>query len=286
MRADRTSMRSRRLVALVLVLVLAATACRQNPSPSVGAPAGATAVRAITFPAQASLRFTDNYGDCRGSGCSRRHEGIDMLGPKLTPLVAAANGKVTYVRSDGGGSAGNTVAITDAAGWTYWYLHLNNDTPGTDDGANPARWALGPGMAKGAVVTAGQVVGYVGDSGNAEGAGSQVHFEIEQPGGTNVNPYASLRAAAPPATVVAPPASPTASPTVAGERMLRRGLSGPDVLAWQQALVAELGPLFVPNGVFGPATEAATKQFQASAGLTVDGIVGPLTRRAMAERRA
>src|ERR687893_1054104 len=102
MRAEGTSMRSRSLVALVLLLVLVAGACRHNRAPSVGAPAGTSGtVRAITFPAQGSLRFADDYGDCRGSGCSRRHEGIDLMGPKLTPLVAAANGKVTYVRLAG-----------------------------------------------------------------------------------------------------------------------------------------------------------------------------------------
>ena len=67
------------------------------------------------------------------------------MGAKLMPLVAAADGTVTFLRTDASGTSGNMVEITDDAGWSYWYLHINNDTPGTDDGANPAEYRFAPG---------------------------------------------------------------------------------------------------------------------------------------------
>jgi murein DD-endopeptidase MepM/ murein hydrolase activator NlpD len=75
------------------------------------------------------------------------------------------------------------------------YIHLNNDTPGTDDGANLRQHAFAAGIDKGSKVTAGQTVGFLGDSGNAEEAGAHLHFELHAPDGTVVNPYASLIAA-------------------------------------------------------------------------------------------
>jgi len=82
--------------------------------------------------------------------------------------------------------------LRDADGYQYNYIHLNNDTPGTDDGVGGYSNAFGPGIAQGARVTRGQVVGYVGDSGNAENIGPHLHFEIRLPDGTAIDPYQSL----------------------------------------------------------------------------------------------
>ena len=69
-----------------------------------------------------------------------------------------------------------------ADGWTYHYIHVNNDTPGTDDGQGHPRPGLpGRHRRRAPPVTKGQVVAYMGDSGNAESAGSHLHFEIRQP---------------------------------------------------------------------------------------------------------
>jgi murein DD-endopeptidase MepM/ murein hydrolase activator NlpD len=89
-------------------------------------------------------------------------------------------------------TGGNSVTIKGADGWTYHYLHINNDTPGTDDGTNLFKNAFVAGLAKGSKVTAGQRIAYMGDSGNAEDAGSHLHFELHQPDGTVLNPYQSL----------------------------------------------------------------------------------------------
>jgi len=168
--------------------------------------AQAADIRDITLPvphesvdAQNHERYTaegvywsDTYGACR-SGCSRSHQGVDMLGPKLTPLIAANDGYVSWMRHSA--TSGNNLVLTDDDGWSYHYIHINNDSPGTDDGANPLEFAFAPGIETGARVTAGQVVAFMGDSGNAESCCSHLHFEITRPDGSNINPTPSVDAA-------------------------------------------------------------------------------------------
>ena len=189
--------------------------------PVAAAPVSAdahTAVREIVFPVAGKTHYTDTLGACR-SGCSRGHEGTDIMAPKLTPLVAARDATVTWLKDSAtpDGSNGNYLMLRDSDGWEYWYIHINNDSPGTDDGANPAEWIFGPGIEKGAEVSAGQLVGYVGDSGNAEWTGSHLHFEIHKPDGSIINPYKSLNAA----TRVASPGSAGARTAEGDERFVR-----------------------------------------------------------------
>jgi putative cell wall-binding protein len=84
------------------------------------------------------------------------------------------------------------MALRHDDGWESWYIHLNNDTPGTDDGQG---WGFAPGIESGVHVAEGQLIGWVGDSGNAEWAGSHLHFELHDTTGTPVNPYPHLVAA-------------------------------------------------------------------------------------------
>jgi len=102
---------------------------------------------------------------------------------------------VSWIRDDASGSSGNMLVIEDKAGWSYHYMHINNDTPGTDDGANRRADAFAPGIIAGAHVTAGQVIAYMGDSGNAEGAGAHLHFEMHAPDDVPFSPYVSLKVA-------------------------------------------------------------------------------------------
>lgn len=181
----------------VLVVALGASVLvgpASSPAAADGNPLDGPEYRRIIFPVQGPVSYTDTFGACR-DGCSRRHEGNDLMGRKLQPLLAATDGVVAWMRNDGAGRSGNMVSIRDAQGWEYRYIHLNNDTPGTDDGANPPEWAFGPGIKVGAKVKYGQLVGYLGDSGNAEGTAPHLHFEIRRPDGTAMNPYASLRLA-------------------------------------------------------------------------------------------
>ena len=171
--------------------------------------------RPMTFPVAGEVTWTDTYGACR-DGCSRQHEGQDLMGTKLEPLVACVDGTVAALHH---ASDGNYLYLEDKDGWYYGYLHINNDDPGTDDGKNPLKWAFAPGLAEGSTVTAGQFIAYLGDSGNAEDAGAHCHFEVRRPasGGVwhsqAVNPKYSLQAATPaPAVTPGSPAT-QATPT-------------------------------------------------------------------------
>ncbi|MEO5927049.1 MAG: M23 family metallopeptidase [Patescibacteria group bacterium] len=148
-------------------------------------------VRDIFFPTDISIDFTDNYGDARSG---HLHEGVDILGPKMTPLYAAVDGKVARI-NDPEESWGYEIVLRDADDYTYHYIHVNNDTPGTDDGLGGIAHAYAPGIVRGASVTKGQLVGWMGDSGNAETVTSHLHFEIRKPDDTAIDPYASLVAA-------------------------------------------------------------------------------------------
>lgn len=194
----RTGHRSPRLPTGLLTAVLVALATLLAAPASAGevAPDAQEVVREIVFPVAGPNTYSDTFGACR-SGCSRTHEGTDIMAAKLIPLVAARDATVTGLKDTAtpDGSQGNYVMLRDAQGWEYWYIHVNNDSPGTDDGANPKDWMFGPGITRGAKVKAGQLVGFVGDSGNAERTAPHLHFEIHKPDRTVINPYKSLRAA-------------------------------------------------------------------------------------------
>lgn len=188
-----TSRRALGATAMATALLLG-TACESAPPPPpTTTTAPARVIRPITFPVLGDVSFTDTFGAPRSGG--RTHQGIDVMGTKMQHLVAAADGEVTALRHDNSGLSGNSLTITDADGWRYLYIHINNDTPGTDDGANVFDHAFAPGIRRGSKVTAGQHVAYLGDSGNAEDTAPHLHFEIHDPSGRVINPYDSLRAA-------------------------------------------------------------------------------------------
>ncbi len=174
-----------------LVLACMAATLVAIPSLSPATPAGAETVP-IVFPVNGPNRYTDDFGAPRSGG--RSHNGIDIFASKLTPVVAAEDGYISWWLLDEG-SAGNMLELIGVSGYRYWYIHLNNDTPGTDDGSGGTRWAFGVGIEPGAPVRKGQMLGYVGDSGNAEGTPPHLHFEMHYSDGTPFNPYESLNAA-------------------------------------------------------------------------------------------
>src|SRR5256714_1889277 len=185
-----TTLRRLALGGAALALVASGT----TPAAAAVDPDDATVVvRRITMPVQGSVSYRDDFGDPRAG---HTHQGNDLMVNKGRPLLAAADGTVRRVFVDNGtATQGNMLVLRDAEGWEYWYLHINNDTPGTDDGLNPLEHAFAPGIAVGATVKAGDVVAYAGDSGDAETAGSHLHFELHPPGGEAVDPYPSLRLA-------------------------------------------------------------------------------------------
>ena len=158
-------------------------------------PAAASSdVYPMVFPVAGDNYYSDTWGAPRSGG--RSHQGTDIIADKMTPVVAVADGYVYWMHDEQGGKC-CALGIRHDDGWASWYIHLNNDTPGTDDGQG---WGFAEGITMGARVTAGQLIGWVGDSGNAEASNiSQLHFEIRRPnengGTTPINPYPSLVAA-------------------------------------------------------------------------------------------
>lgn len=155
------------------------------PSPEIGAPR-----LDLIFPVAGEHTLTDSFGDSRGRG-NRRHEGIDILAEKGTPVVAVADGVVRWVQRDPAGHC-CAVALRHGGGWRTRYLHLDNDTPGTDDGR---RVGIAAGVAPGTRVRQGQLLGWVGDSGNAETTVPHLHFELRLADGTPLDPHRRLRTA-------------------------------------------------------------------------------------------
>ncbi|MCJ7781830.1 MAG: M23 family metallopeptidase [Acidimicrobiia bacterium] len=152
---------------------------------------GATQFVIKVFPNKSTnVQFSDTWGASRSGG--RRHTGTDIMSPKGTWVVAVDDGIVE--RLGWNRLSGWSVMIRHADGWTSHYLHLNNDTAGTDDGEGGEETAFAEGLEVGSFVKAGEVIGFVGDSGNAEDSGSHTHFELHVDG-KKVNPYPFLEAA-------------------------------------------------------------------------------------------
>lgn len=159
----------------------------------LGLPAVARAetVVDITFPVNGAVTFVNDFNFARSGG--RIHHATDLMAAKMTPIVAAADGVIAFAPTVQP-SYGYMIIEVGDDGYIYNYVHMNNDTPGTDDGKGGVANAYATGIKKGVRVTRGQHIGYVGDSGNAESTAPHLHFEIYK-GNTAVNPYASLKAA-------------------------------------------------------------------------------------------
>lgn len=146
----------------------------------------------ITFPVDGFVSFSDTFDAPRSGG--RTHEGTDIIADKHTPVLAAVDGEIGYAPLEEP-SYGWIIKLHGDDGWTYVYIHLNNDNPGTDDGAGGRDQAVVPGIERGVRVEAGQHIGWLGDSGNAESTVPHLHFEIRDAQDVAINPYDTLVAA-------------------------------------------------------------------------------------------
>ena len=114
--------------------------------------------------------LTARFGDYSGLW-SHYHTGLDFAAPSGTPIHAVANGVVTSVGYDG--AYGNKTVVTLDDGTELWYCHQTSYIVGVGD-----------------TVTGGELIGYVGSTGNV--TGPHLHLEVRPGGGDPVDPYAAL----------------------------------------------------------------------------------------------
>jgi murein DD-endopeptidase MepM/ murein hydrolase activator NlpD len=136
--------------------------------------------KGFIFPVAGEVQFGDSWGAPRmpGTGYAHWHEGTDIMAAAGTPLVACEDGVISRTSSSTLG--GMSTYILGESGIEYYYAHLSAYEPGADAGK---------------AVKAGDVIGYVGDTGNAQGGAPHLHFEIHGRDGQAVNPYPILRIA-------------------------------------------------------------------------------------------
>jgi hypothetical protein len=151
-------------------------------------------VRKIIFPVIGKSSFVNDFNAPRWlpSRGKVKHNATDIIANKRQPLVSAVNGTIIDVQYPEA-RWGYNITIRDSAGYRYTYIHMNNDNRGNDNKGGPMR-AYAVDMNVGNKVVAGQLIGWVGDSGYSNGI-PHLHFEIEAPNGSRINPYYSLRAA-------------------------------------------------------------------------------------------
>jgi len=179
------------VLAMVVSMLMVAPAARADypmpPDPNPMPPPAVDNIYPAVFPVIGDVSYSDTYGACRGSGCSRGHLGVDIMarGVKGLPVVASAAGTISWISNNC-----CAMAINHDDDWRSYYIHLNNDTQRadgsfTDDGLG---WGIAPGLERGSHVEVGQLIGWVGDSGNAENAGPHLHWELWAPDHGPVNP--------------------------------------------------------------------------------------------------
>ncbi|HWQ54645.1 MAG TPA: M23 family metallopeptidase [Bryobacteraceae bacterium] len=117
-------------------------------------------------------RVADTWQAPRSGG--RRHEGLDILVARGTPVYSSTRGIV--VRAGANKLGGNSVFVLGPGGRTYYYAHLDAYAEGIDAGQR---------------VDTGTVLGYVGNTGNARGTPPHLHFGVYTAGGA-MNPLPLL----------------------------------------------------------------------------------------------
>jgi len=127
------------------------------------------------FPSQGRCSFVDSWHEPRPGG--RLHIGVDIIGPKGLALYAVVDGTITKMYGADSKLSGNALRLTAPDSTYFFYAHLDS---------------FAPGITIGSAVRAGQIIGYMGATGNA--GISHLHFEIHPGGGEAINPYPVIKA--------------------------------------------------------------------------------------------
>jgi murein DD-endopeptidase MepM/ murein hydrolase activator NlpD len=170
---------------MLLAAVLVSVSLWRAPRPRGAPPEAATPFPAsLEFPVLTLARVSieDSFGSLREDG-ARVHRALDIVAPRHTPVRAVADGRVARMSS--GGAGGLALYEVDPAGaFCFYYAHLE---------------AYAPGLQQGSSLRRGDVIGYVGTTGNAAGGAPHLHFaifQLSQPyqlsGGRAIDPYPLL----------------------------------------------------------------------------------------------
>lgn len=119
------------------------------------------------IPGKTPANIGSPFGAPRDNG-TRHHLGVDIGAPEGTPVVAAVSGTVVAVGT-GGGGFGQRVNIADQHGNIHSYAHLSSFGPGITPTSAGSRYVL-----------AGEVIGYVGSTGNADSKWPHLHYSINE----------------------------------------------------------------------------------------------------------
>ena len=155
----------------------------ESPTPTPG-PANFVGRMTLIVPV-AGVRpdqLLDTYSDARSEG--RTHDAIDIMAPAETPVIAAADGKILKLfQSERGGTTIYQLSANQEL--VFYYAHLSH---------------YAEGLTEGSLIRQGQVIAYVGDTGNAGAGNYHLHFSIAVVSdpkryweGTNINPYPLLQ---------------------------------------------------------------------------------------------
>jgi murein DD-endopeptidase MepM/ murein hydrolase activator NlpD len=139
---------------------------------------GAVVGGGFVFPVGGPHSFSDTFGAPRlfGTAYAHLHQGTDVFAAPGTPLLAVERGVLIRVGTDILG--GTKLWLVGASGTRYYYAHLS---------------AFAEGVTEGMPVKAGDVIGFVGNTGDAQGGATHLHFEVHPGGGPAVNPYPLLK---------------------------------------------------------------------------------------------
>ncbi len=240
----------------------------------------------------------DTWSQARSAG--RTHEGVDIVAPTGTPVASPTEAVVIGVGFRGYG--GNYVFTANPGDEKYYYAHLDS---------------IASGIKVGSIIKAGDIIGYVGNTGNGEGGKPHLHFGIYKNVTTApINPFSRLteeftmaeRTAAAKkliATAVTdnPIAKklqqeytaeategptkqspkPSATSKVSSVRVLKAGSTGADVKVLQASLNTLMKTKLKPDGRYGRGTSQAVRVFQKKHDLIVTGIAGAVTQAKITE---
>ncbi|HEX2986557.1 MAG TPA: M23 family metallopeptidase, partial [Chloroflexota bacterium] len=129
------------------------------------------------FPVQGPNSFSHSFGAPRYAGGYHTHKGVDIMAPRGTPVVAVTAGVIRSTSPVERGLGGITIHLRGSDGNVYYYAHLSS---------------VKNGIAPGVRVKAGQLIGYVGNTGDARSTAPHLHFEIRPGGGAAIDPYPTL----------------------------------------------------------------------------------------------